>query len=149
MHEGKATVNVWVELAATEDEARPTSCCVESHWGPFSATNILYDDKLIGAVQLVWFVNVNDAVLVPNENESTAIDPFWESVSNWLAESVHGVVDVGVEVGVIGVVGVDVGAVGIVDVGAETTTLAACHVFSVPGPRSTWQKLPLLSVPWA
>jgi hypothetical protein len=98
LHEGNVTVNVWVELAATEDEARLKSCCVESHCGPFGATNILYDDKLIGAVQLVWFVNVNDAVLVLNETDPKLIDPLWTSVSNWLAESVHGGVEVGVVV---------------------------------------------------
>ena len=97
MHDGRATVNVWVELAATDEEATPKSCCVVNQPGLPCAINTRYDDKLIGAVQLVWFASVNDAVLVLRAIELKLIDLFWTSASNSLAESVQGV-EVGVNV---------------------------------------------------
>jgi hypothetical protein len=98
MHEGTVTVKFWVELAARDEEAISKSFCVESHPGWPTAMNISYDERFIGALQLVWFVSVNDAVLVPTEIDVKLTDPFWRSVSNWLGESVQ---DVGVVVAVV------------------------------------------------
>jgi hypothetical protein len=67
MQDGKETVRVVEEFAATVVEARLTSCWVESHCGPPTATNILYEVKLTGAPQFVLFVRVKDAEVVPTE----------------------------------------------------------------------------------